>query len=245
VKPSPCCRRWRACRHRTRPASRRSRPPPCSAQNDAGHIRLAPCPLNGRNLSIEAGPRRDDESLHCASEDHVGPHRNHPRDRSRLPECGHRQRDRDGKRVSISTRSRSPGLAPRPVRRRRDGERLLHAAYATFVISLNARAGLASYDVRIADSSMLARHRAAWVRPAKLQAVPATDPDATPRLTRHLARGRVKCVSVRARDVTGATGAWSHGSCAIRGLDDAALVIDGPHRIVREPRYWAAAAPPR
>src|SRR6478736_1204258 len=55
------------------------------------------------------------------------------------------------------------------------------SARADFGITLSAEAGLASYDVRRADSSMLAGHRAAWAFPPKLQAVPVGGADASPR----------------------------------------------------------------
>lgn len=116
------------------------------------------------------------------------------------------------------------------------------AAHADFAVALSSSTGLASYDVRRADSSMRARHRAPWRFPTNLQQIAVSGTDASPRLTFHIARGRVLCVSVRARDLDGTVGAWSDDTCALRAADDASLVHHGHTRVVRDDRYWGGRA---
>jgi hypothetical protein len=114
------------------------------------------------------------------------------------------------------------------------------SARAPFGISFSAQA--VSFDVRRANSSMRARHRASWVLPARLQDVPVNDPDATRRVVLPIGRGRVVCVSARVRDVDGNVGPWSDDSCEIRAIDDAALTHHGHTRVVRDSRYWGGRA---
>jgi hypothetical protein len=116
------------------------------------------------------------------------------------------------------------------------------SARADFGLLLNDDDGLASYDVRTANTSMLAPRRAAWAMPAALQGVTISGTDASRRVKLPLARGRVLCVSVRAHDVDGNAGAWSEQSCAVRAFDDSALVRRGRTRAVRDSRYWGGRA---
>jgi hypothetical protein len=116
------------------------------------------------------------------------------------------------------------------------------SARAPFGIDLSSQVGLASYDVRRANSSMRAPHRTAWKYPPKLQGLPVHGTDTSRRLTLSISHGRVWCVSVRAHDVTGKAGPWSDDTCIIRALDDAALSHHGHTRVVRDRRYWGGRA---
>lgn len=110
-------------------------------------------------------------------------------------------------------------------------------------------AQVATFDVRIARTSMTAASRSEWRYPTRLQHLAVVDAErhqgnleVRKLLRLALVRGQNLCVSTRATDTLGNVSGWTPKLCVTRFLDEGSMHVRGAVKRLRNTHYWGGTA---